>query len=283
MGLDMPVAQNPGALTRAQADSAPGQADAPSVQKKARKAVHQVQLGVSARRPIAGDGELTGQVYGGTRALYNPLTFAVVRVDRHQRAPARVSRCRGASTRSRIASASAPTRQWLNDLRKNWANCNGVSAPNATCPSSRSRRARSRSISTSSCRASARTCATSWSSAGSAPRAGVRADQVRFELARSLSRRRARRLRRSHDARGEPDARRRVARLAIPFALRERRLGVRDADDDGARESGRRQRGPEPRPQAAVLHDVRDRREGLGAEPRAIRRRRSSTPKCATS
>src|SRR4051794_19979812 len=84
MGLDMPVAENPGALTLAQADSAPEQADRPSVQKKARKAVHQVQIGLSARRPVAGSGEVAAQVYGGTRSLYNPLTFAVVGVDRRQ-------------------------------------------------------------------------------------------------------------------------------------------------------------------------------------------------------
>ena len=34
LGMDMPIAQNPGALTRAQSDSAPTQADAPSVHEK---------------------------------------------------------------------------------------------------------------------------------------------------------------------------------------------------------------------------------------------------------
>jgi iron complex outermembrane receptor protein len=134
MGLDMPLAQNPGALTRAQADSAPEQADAQSVLKKARKTVHQVQLGISARHPIGDGGELTGQVYGGTRALYNPQTFAVVRVDRHQQ---------GASARLTLPDRVGPIEdrlsvgvdaQWLSDLRKNWANCNGVATANATCP-----------------------------------------------------------------------------------------------------------------------------------------------------
>ncbi|HEY2165044.1 MAG TPA: TonB-dependent receptor, partial [Gemmatimonadaceae bacterium] len=134
MGLDMPVALNPGALTRAQADSAPGQADAQSILKKARKTVHQVQLGVSAQRPIAGDGELAGQVYGGTRALYNPQTFAIVRVDRHQQgAGARLTlpwRIDSVENRFSVGVDA----QWLSDLRKNWANCNGVSAVSATCP-----------------------------------------------------------------------------------------------------------------------------------------------------
>ena len=134
MGIDEPVALNPGQLTRAQADSAPAQADAQSVLKKARKTVHQVQLGVSATRPIGSDGELTGQVYGGTRALYNPQTFAVVRVDRHQQgAAARLTlpwQVDGVENRFSVGADA----QWLSDLRKNWANCNGVTAVSTTCP-----------------------------------------------------------------------------------------------------------------------------------------------------
>lgn len=134
MGIDMPLAQNPGALTRAQADSAPEQADAQSVLKKARKTVHQVQLGVSARHPIGDGGELTGQVYGGTRTLYNPLTFAVVRVDRHQQgATARLTLPHRVGTVEDRLSVGVDA-QWLSDLRKNWANCNGVATANATCP-----------------------------------------------------------------------------------------------------------------------------------------------------
>jgi iron complex outermembrane receptor protein len=134
MGLDMPVAENPGALTRAQADAAPEQADAPSVAKKARKAVHQVQLGLSATRPLLGTGELQAQVYGGTRSLFNPLTFAVVGVDRRQGGA-------GARVTLPVAPDGVDNRisvgvdaQWLNDGRKNWANCNGVAAPTANCP-----------------------------------------------------------------------------------------------------------------------------------------------------
>ena len=84
LGLDMPLAENPGALTRAQVDSSPEQPDRPSVQKRARKTVHQVQLGLSLHRPVLGDGEFVAQGFGGTRTLFNPLTFAVVGVDRQQ-------------------------------------------------------------------------------------------------------------------------------------------------------------------------------------------------------
>lgn len=135
MGLDMPLAENPGALTRAQADTAPDQADRLSVQKKARKVVHQVQLGVSDHTPIGDQGEFTAQVYGGTRSLYNPLTFAVVGVDRRQGgAGARLTIpwTLGGTVNRVSAGVDA---QWLNDARKNWANCNAVPTANANCPS----------------------------------------------------------------------------------------------------------------------------------------------------
>jgi iron complex outermembrane recepter protein len=135
MGLDMPLAENPGALTRAQLDSNARAADASSVRKRTRKAVHQVQVGLTARRPFATDGELSAQAYGGTRSLYNPLTFAVVGVDR---------RSGGAGVRATLplraggivhrVSAGADA-QWLNDARKNWANCNAVVVATANCPS----------------------------------------------------------------------------------------------------------------------------------------------------
>ncbi len=133
LGLDMPVADNPGALTLSQLDSAPSQADPASVAKRARKAVHQVQIGLSARRPLADDGEIVAQAYGGTRSLYNPLTFAVVGVDRRQGgAGARVTlpwRTGGVINRVSVGADA----QWLDDARKNWANCNNVAAATTSC------------------------------------------------------------------------------------------------------------------------------------------------------
>jgi iron complex outermembrane receptor protein len=134
MGMDMPLAQNPGALTRAQWDADPEQADALSVQRRARKEVHQVQLGLSARRASFGAGEVTAQVYGGTRRLYNPLTFAVVGVDRRQGGAG--VRFTVPATIGDIANrfSIGADAQWMNDARKNWANCNGLTAVSATCP-----------------------------------------------------------------------------------------------------------------------------------------------------
>jgi iron complex outermembrane receptor protein len=133
MGLDMPLAQNPGALSRAQFEADPTQADTLSVQKRARKEVHQVQLGLSARHALLG-GELAGQVYGGTRTLFNPQTFAIVGIDRRQGgagARATIPIVDGGITNRLSIGADA---QWLNDARKNWANCDNLRVATATCP-----------------------------------------------------------------------------------------------------------------------------------------------------
>jgi iron complex outermembrane receptor protein len=134
MGMDMPIALNPGALSRAQWEADPEQADTFSVQKKARKEVHQVQLGLAARRAAFDGGELAAQVYGGTRRLFNPLTFAVVGIDRRQGgAGARFTLpvTKGSVTNRLSIGADA---QWMNDARKNWANCNALRAATAACP-----------------------------------------------------------------------------------------------------------------------------------------------------
>lgn len=134
MGLDEPLAENPGALTLAQLDSAPDMADPFAVRKRARKVVHQLQLGASAHHELLHDGELSAQVYGGTRALYNPLTYAIVGVDR---------RSGGAGVRAVVPTpfGELPARlsvgvdaQLQDDYRKNWANCNGLTTPTASCP-----------------------------------------------------------------------------------------------------------------------------------------------------
>ena len=81
LGVNTPVAQNPGAITRAQFEANPRFADPLSVTKRARKAVKQSQFGLTARRSGA-RGEFEASAYVGTRALDNPLTFAIVDVDR---------------------------------------------------------------------------------------------------------------------------------------------------------------------------------------------------------
>jgi len=133
LGMDMPTAENPGALTRVQFDTNATMADPLSISKKARKAVHQVQLGLSVSRPFLDGGEIQAQVYGSGRRLSNPLTFAIGGIDRRtsghsMRAmwPVNVAGMRHRFTAGLDA-------QRLSDARKEWANCNGVTVPNANC------------------------------------------------------------------------------------------------------------------------------------------------------
>ena len=131
--FSMPMAENPGALTAAETAADPRQAVAFSVAKRARKEVSQNQLSVIATRPLSA-GELTASLYGGTRDLDNPLTFAVVAIDRTTL---------GGSVRMTSAASPFGERhrlsagvdiQRLDDDRKNFENCNGITAPTAACP-----------------------------------------------------------------------------------------------------------------------------------------------------
>ncbi len=136
LGLDTPVAQNPGALTRAQFETNPRLADPLSIRKSARKAVTQSQFGVTARR-AGSRGELEAFGYAATRSLDNPLAFAIVDVGRATS---------GGSLRATLPFSSlgldhrltvGAEVQLQNDLRRNFANCNDIprpTTPTATCP-----------------------------------------------------------------------------------------------------------------------------------------------------
>ena len=136
LGVNTPTAQNPGALTRAQFETDPRMADPLSITKKARKAVTQSQVGVTARH-YAAAAELEGSAYAGTRHLDNPLTFGIVDVGRriaggNLRATVPLSLL-GAENRITLGSEL----QLQNDLRLNFTNCNNVpplTTPTATCP-----------------------------------------------------------------------------------------------------------------------------------------------------
>jgi iron complex outermembrane recepter protein len=131
--FSMPVAENPGALTAAEMRADPRQPVALFVTKRARKEVNQAQLSMTARRPLA-DGEMTASLYGATRDLDNPLTFAVVAIDRATFGGS--VRVTSASTvlGSRHRLSAGVDVQRLDDDRKNFENCNGVAAPTSACP-----------------------------------------------------------------------------------------------------------------------------------------------------
>jgi len=138
LGVNTPAAQNPGGITRAQFESNPQLADPLSVTKRARKAVKQSQFGLTARRSGA-RGEIEASGYIGTRALDNPLTFAIVDVDRSMS---------GGNLRATVPVTLFGAEQRLtagtevqlqNDLRRNFTNCNNapqplVPVPTLACP-----------------------------------------------------------------------------------------------------------------------------------------------------
>ena len=136
LGVNTPVAQNPGAITRAQFETDPRMADPLSIRKGARKAVTQSQFGLTGRHSVA-RGEIEASGYVGTRTLDNPLTFAVVDVGRamsggNLRATLPFS-VLGADHRLTAGTEV----QLQNDLRLNYTNCNDVpplAAPTPTCP-----------------------------------------------------------------------------------------------------------------------------------------------------
>ena len=132
MGYDMPEAQNPGALTEAQARNDPRMADVANVAKRAGKAVQQGQVGITIERPIA-RATIEGSLYGGTRDLDNPLAFRVIDIGRVTY---------GGSLRARMPArtGAVPHRlgvgldvQWQDDDRRNFENCNGEPT-SADCP-----------------------------------------------------------------------------------------------------------------------------------------------------
>jgi iron complex outermembrane receptor protein len=136
LGVNTPVAQNPGAITRAQFEADSRLADPLSTRKGARKAVTQSQVGITGRHSVR-RAEIEVSSYAGTRTLDNPLTFAVVDVGRttsggNVRATLPFSLL-GADHRLTAGTEV----QLQNDLRLNFTNCNDVpppTAPTAACP-----------------------------------------------------------------------------------------------------------------------------------------------------
>jgi iron complex outermembrane receptor protein len=78
---DDPRADNPGALTAAELAANRDSAAAINLSRRAGKDVRQFQGGVSLGAPMAG-GALNASVFGFTRRLRNPQTFAYIDLDR---------------------------------------------------------------------------------------------------------------------------------------------------------------------------------------------------------
>ncbi|HJU65678.1 MAG TPA: TonB-dependent receptor, partial [Gemmatimonadaceae bacterium] len=142
LALDMPEAEDPGALSLDQLEGDRQMADPFWVERRVRKEVRQTQLGVVASMP-AGRGELEGVVYGGWRDLFNPRPTFLIDLDRAMY---------GASLRTTVPvhflgvghrlSAGIDVQRQADD-RQNVANCNrptGIAPPAAQCPDAGSER-----------------------------------------------------------------------------------------------------------------------------------------------
>lgn len=142
LGLDNPLAQNPGALTLDEMRAQRSKADALSLQRNARKAVNQLQVGLAATRALNG-GDISLSGFGGARSLDNPLTFAVVEIGRHTYGAATAVHQSFGALGLRHHFVAGVDLQWQNDLRRNYATCADTVpslVPTASCPNPPSER-----------------------------------------------------------------------------------------------------------------------------------------------
>jgi iron complex outermembrane receptor protein len=123
---DVTRAESPGALTRAQFDADPRQADPLAVRKGAGKTVRQGDLSLVAAHMLGDNATVDASAFGSARTLANPLTQAIVDVKRASGgASARVSGHGLLGDRNLRLSAGADA-QWLNDDRQEYDNCIGA-------------------------------------------------------------------------------------------------------------------------------------------------------------
>ena len=180
---DVSNSESPGALTRAQFDANPRMADPLSVRKQAGKIVRQGDLSLSLARGLRQSGALEAVVYGSTRTLANPLTFATVDVDRTSGGASARMRDEFMLGARRARLAAGTDVQWQHDDRLESENCVDAVTVTTACPAGSSLRGNRRR--------DQRELVTSIgpfvrAELALAPRllasAGVRADAVRFRV-----------------------------------------------------------------------------------------------------
>ncbi|MFN8573659.1 MAG: TonB-dependent receptor [Gemmatimonadaceae bacterium] len=137
---DAPNAENPGALTLAELDTAFTVADAQNVRKHASKSVRQTLVSLSSQRDI-GHGDLSASLFGGTRQLDNPQAFAIVAFDRSLRGGSLRGNYRF-DRRLPIRLTAGVDVLTQRDNRANYNNCAGLTGTQRTpalCPTSADR------------------------------------------------------------------------------------------------------------------------------------------------
>jgi iron complex outermembrane receptor protein len=142
LGLDNPLAENPGALTAEEMRANTSTADALSIRRNARKAVKQVQVGMSLFRHLP-NGDISISGFGGARSLDNPLTFAIVEIGRHTYGGSVMLRQSALFSGLEHRFAAGIDVQTQNDLRRNFATCADtvpLLSPTVSCPDIKSER-----------------------------------------------------------------------------------------------------------------------------------------------
>jgi iron complex outermembrane receptor protein len=130
LAFDMPLAENPGALTAAQLATDRRMAEPLAVTRGAGKQVRQAQAGITYVRDLPG-GDLSAVLFAGRRDLDNPLTFAEIELDRKSGGLLLRASRRGARSSRFTVGLDA---QSQHDDRREFENCRDVSASSARCP-----------------------------------------------------------------------------------------------------------------------------------------------------
>lgn len=130
LGFDMPLAENPGALTAAQLATDRAMAEPLAVARNAGKRVRQGQAAITHTRRLE-TGDLSATLFAGRRTLDNPLTFAIIDLDRAS-GGLLLRASRAVSAAARMTAGVDVQRQ--DDDRHEYENCHGATTPSARCP-----------------------------------------------------------------------------------------------------------------------------------------------------
>ncbi len=123
---DVALAESPGALTRAQFDADPTQADPFSVKKGASKIVRQGDLSLVLAHALGERTALTATAYGSVRSLDNPTTASIIAVARSSGGASLRATSMGRFGEHDVRVSTGADAQWQNDDRQEYTNCIGV-------------------------------------------------------------------------------------------------------------------------------------------------------------
>ncbi len=126
---DVSRSESPGALTRAQFDLDPTQADPLSVKKGASKIVRQGDLSLVATHAVGSNAMLDATAFGSARTLANPLTQSIVDVKRAAGGVSLRASGHGSIAEHDVRFTTGTDAQWLNDNRQEYDNCIGAVCP----------------------------------------------------------------------------------------------------------------------------------------------------------